>query len=88
MYLVVGLCKLRTTFCVNFEQQRCKTSVATVWKMPSTSNFRRRKLLILHGHVLMTLVSQTTCCLTLVFAAPRGDFKKKFLLYVVYLKTV
>ena len=29
MYLVVGLCKLGTTFCVNFEQQRCKISVHT-----------------------------------------------------------
>ena len=29
MYLFVGLCKLGTTFCVNFEQQTCKTSVYT-----------------------------------------------------------
>ena len=29
MYLVVGLCKLGTTYCVNFEQQRCKISVYT-----------------------------------------------------------
>ena len=35
----------------------------------------------LHGRVLVTLVSQTTCCLRLVFAAPKGDLKKQFLLY-------
>ena len=29
MYIVVGLCKLGTTFCVNFEQLRCKISVYT-----------------------------------------------------------
>ena len=29
MYLVVGLCKLGTTFYINFEQQRCKISVYT-----------------------------------------------------------
>ena len=59
----------------------CTTFCATVWKFPSTSNLRRRKVLTLHGHALATLVSQTTCCLRLVFAAPRGDFKNQFLLY-------
>ena len=29
MYLVVGLYKLGTTYCVNFEQQRCKITVYT-----------------------------------------------------------
>ena len=29
LYLVVGLCKLGTIFCVNFEQQRCKISMYT-----------------------------------------------------------
>ena len=29
MYLVLSLCKLGTTFCVNFEQQRCKILVYT-----------------------------------------------------------
>ena len=38
-------------------------------------------MLTLHGHVLMTLVSQTTCLLRLFFAVPRGDRKKQFLLY-------
>ena len=27
MHLFAGLCKLGTTFCVNFEQQKCKISV-------------------------------------------------------------
>ena len=30
MYLFVGLCKLGTTFCVNFESQRCNISVYSV----------------------------------------------------------
>ena len=38
--------------------------------------------MILHGHVLATLVSQTTCLLRLFYAAPRGDRKKQFLLYL------
>ena len=42
----------------------------TVQKMASISNSRRRKVLTLHGHFLETLVSKTTCCLRLVFAAP------------------
>ena len=78
MYLVVGLCKFGTTFCVNFEPQRCAYScmcVATVWKMASTSNSRRTKVLTLHGHVLATVVSKTTGCLELVFAASRGGLK-------------
>ena len=84
MPLVVGLCKLGTTFC----QQRCEISVytaanciVTVQKIPSNLNLRRSKVLTVHGHVLATFVSQNTCCLQLVFAAPRGDLKKQFLLY-------
>ena len=42
----------------------------------------RRKVLTLFGHVLATLVSQTTCLLRLLFAAPSDDRKKQFLLYV------
>ena len=49
--------------------------------MHFTSNLRRRKVLILHRHVLVTPVSQTTCCLRLVFAAPRGYLKKQLLLW-------
>ena len=55
---------------LNFEPQRCKISMYTaasaLWlfrKMASTLNWRRRKVLALHGHVLATLISQTTCCL-------------------------
>ena len=66
MYLVVGLCKLGTTFHVNFEQQ----------KNAFHFEFEEKKVLTLHGHALATLISQTTCCLRLGFAAPRGDLKK------------
>ena len=52
--------------------------VVTVQKLPSTSNLSRRKVLTLHGHILATLVSQTTCYLRLVFAAPRGDLESSF----------
>ena len=72
MYFVVDFRKLGTTFCVNFEQQRCKILVymytvgsSDSWKMPSASNWRRRKVLTLQGHVLATLVSQTTYFLRL-----------------------
>ena len=75
MYLV-GLCKTGPTFCVNIEQQRCKILVYTaasalrLLENASGSNSRRRKALTLHEHVLLTLVSQTTCLLRLFLAAP------------------
>ena len=56
--------------------------IVIVQKVPSSSNSRRTKLLTLHGNVLATLVSQTTCLLKLVLAAPRGTRKKQFLLYI------
>ena len=73
MYLVVSLCKLGTTFCVNFEQESCKISVcvytaaSALWLFTLSS--RKRKVLTLHPHVLATLISQTTCLLRLVFAS-------------------
>ena len=57
----------------------CKC-IETVWKMPSNS--RRIKVLTLHGHVLATLVSHTTCLFRPFFAVPRGDCKKQFPLYL------
>ena len=70
MYLVIGLCKLGTTFCVNFESQRCNISVYTavsalwlfgkwlpLWIWEENCWFCMS--------VLATLVSQITCCLTL-----------------------
>ena len=47
--------------------------------------FEEKKVLTLHGHVFVTLVSWITYCLRLVFAAARGDLKKKFLLYPFFL---
>ena len=43
-------------------------------------DFEEKKVLTLHGLVLATLVSQTTCVLRMVFASPRGDRKKQLLL--------
>ena len=52
MYLVVGLCKLGTTFCASFEPQRCKILVytaagacmGTVHKIASTWNRLEEKI--------------------------------------------
>ena len=49
-------------------------------------DFEEKKALTSHGLVLATLVSQTTFLLRLVFAAPRDDLKKHFLLYLRYMQ--
>ena len=79
MYLVVGLCKLWTTFCVNFEPQRFKISVYT-----ASSALR-----LLGKWLPLRIRGEEKCWLwhsdrrfkdhllfRTVFAAPRGGLKK------------
>ena len=73
MYLFVGLCKLGTKFCANFEPQRLNYQciqqqvIISVYSCKYENGFHfeleEKKVLTLHGHLLATLVSQTTCCL-------------------------
>ena len=88
MYLVAGLCKLGTSFCAYFNSKDVRNQCIQLQVHCDCSEnafhfkkkLRIRKVLTLHGNVLVTLVSQTTFCLRLVFDVPRGDHKKQFLL--------
>ena len=83
--LVVGLCKLWTTFCVNFEPPRCTCKIlvytaASALKLLGNGfhfEFEEKKSV---DFCLMTLISKIICCLKLVFAALKGSLKTQFLL--------
>ena len=75
MYLV-GLCKLGTTFLVNFVEQRCKITNTAASVLCLLLQIGGEKSVDFAWACLSDV--QTTCVLRLFSAAPRGDHKSNF----------
>ena len=93
MYLVVGLCKLGTKYCVNFEQQRCKIAVytaASAWDCSENAfgfEFEKKSVDFAWACFSSSRFTDYLPFKTVFFSAPRGNRKKQFLLYFMELST-